>query len=151
MYSFSGTSLSSAVKKFSIQDFQSNVAQGPADLAQQLTEKLSSELLQKTPLRQVATHGDIQFEGVITGCKYTPIAPKSDDQGGAAGRNQLTITLQVSYRNAHDKTAEFSKKDFAQSADIDATVNTAVEEPRLIEEVLTKLVKDVFNASVAKW
>lgn len=151
IYSFSGTSLSSAVKTFSIQDFQSNVALGPADLARQLTEKLSRELLQKTPLKQVATHGDIQFEGVITGFKYTPIALRSNDQGGTAGRIQLTITLQASYSNAHDKTAEFSKKNFVQAADMDATASIAAEEPRLVEEVLTKLVKDVFNASVAKW
>ena len=151
IYSFSGTPLSTEVKTFSIQDFQSKVALGPADLAQKFTKKLGSELLQKTPLKQVGTNGDLQFEGVITGFKYTPIAPSSSDQGGTASRTKLTITIQVSYSNGHDREFEFSKKSFEQSADIDATASTDAEEPRLVEEVLTKLVKDVFNASVANW
>ncbi|MEM7055816.1 MAG: LPS assembly lipoprotein LptE [Bacteroidota bacterium] len=151
IYSFSGTSLSTKVKTFTIQNFQSKVALGPADLVQQLTEKLGSELIQKTPLKQVDTDGDLQFEGIITEFKYAPVAPSSSDQGVVARRTKLTITLQVSYSNAHDKEFDFNNKNFEQSADMDATASTDAEEPRLVEEVLTKLVKDVFNASVASW
>ena len=151
IYSFSGTSLSPEVKTFSIQDFQSKVALGPADLAQKFTEKLGKELLQTPTLKQVDTSGDLQFEGVITGFKYTPIAPSRSVQGDTASRTKLTITIQVSYSNAHDKEFEFSKKSFEQSADMDATASTDAEESRLVEEVFTKLVKDVFSASVANW
>jgi len=151
IYSFSGLSLTPEVKTFSIQDFQSKVALGPADLAQQLREKLRGELLQKTPLKQVDSNGDIQFEGVITEFKYMPIAPSSNEQGGTASRTKLTITIQVSYSNAYDKEFEFDKKSFEQSADMDAHASVEAEEPRLVEEVLTKLVKDLFNASVANW
>lgn len=151
IYSFSGTSLSTEVKTFTIQNFQTKVALGPADLGQQFTEKLGSELLQKTSLKQVDTDGDLQFGGTITGFKYAPIVPSSSDQGVKASRTKLTITMQISYSNVHDKEFEFNNKNFEQSADMDATASTDAEEPILVEEVLTKLVKDVFNASVASW
>ncbi|MEM7383064.1 MAG: LptE family protein [Bacteroidota bacterium] len=150
-YSFLGTSLSTAVKTFSIQDFQPSVALGPADLAQQLTEKLSSELLHKTSLRQVATDGDIQFEGTVTGFKRAFIAPRNDEQAGTAGRIQLTITLQVSYSNAHDQEFAFSEKTFVQSADMDSTANAVAEEPKLVAEIVSRLIKDILDASVANW
>ena len=49
IYSFSGGSLSADVKTFSIADFQSNVALGPPDLAEQFAEALGKELLQRRP------------------------------------------------------------------------------------------------------
>lgn len=151
LYSFSGTALSKEVKTFSVQDFQNQSALGPADLAQQVTEKLCGELLQNTPLKQVDSNGDIQFEGMITDFKYMPIAPSSAAQGDVASRTQLTITLEVTYTNNQDQEFAFSKKKFSQSADMDASASIIAEEPSLVEEVLTKLVKDILNASIANW
>jgi hypothetical protein len=150
-YSFSGTSLSKEVKTFSIQRFQSRATLGPADLAEQLTEKLSNELLQKTPLKQLDANGDIEFEGSITELKYSPMTPSISPEGDVASRTKLTLTVEVTYINKYDQEFEFSKKNFTQSADMDATANIITEEPRMVEEVLAKLVKDIFNASVASW
>jgi hypothetical protein len=150
-YSFSGTSLSKEVKTFSIQNFQDRTTLGPADLAEQLTEKLSNELLQKTPLKQLDANGDIHFEGSITEFKYSPMSPSISLEGEAASRMKLTLTVEVTYINKYDQEFEFSKKSFTQSADMDATANIIAEEPRMVEEALTKLVKDIFNASVASW
>lgn len=151
MYSFSGSSLSKEAKTFSIQPFQSKVALGPANLNEQLTEKLRMELAQKTKLKEVFSNGDIQFEGTITDFKYTPIAPRSDDRGDMTSREQLSITVQVNYSNAYDKDFEFSKKQFTQTADMDASASRDTEEPGLVEDILKKLIKDIFNASIANW
>lgn len=152
IYSFSGSSLSSEVKTFSIQPFQSNVALGPPDLAEKFTERLGKELLQRTQLSQVTTKGDIQFEGVITQFEYKPVAPTASSGGNdQANKTRLTITVQVSYINPKDQEFTFSKKRFSQFDDMPASSSTDVEEPRLVEEIFTKLVKDIFNASVASW
>jgi len=151
MYSFSGSSLSKEAKTFSIQEFQSNVALGPSDLAEQLTQKLRAEIIQKTGLKEVFSNGDIQFEGTITEFKYTPIAPRSSDTGDVSSRDQLSITVQVNYSNAYDKDFEFNKKSFTQTTDIDTSADRIAEEPGMVEDVLKKLIKDIFNASIANW
>jgi hypothetical protein len=152
IYSFSGSSISSEVKTFSIQNFQSNVPLGPPDLAEKFTERLEKELLQRTQLSQVTTKGEIQFEGVITQFEYKPVAPTTSIDGDdQASSTRLTITVQVSYINPKDQEFTFSKKRFSQYADTKADSNTDAAEPGLVEEIFTKLVKDIFNASVASW
>jgi hypothetical protein len=151
MYTFSGSSLSKEAKTFSIQPFQSRVALGPANLSEQITEKLREELSQKTKLKEALSNGDVQFEGIITEFKYTSIAPRSDNPEAMTSREQLSITVQVSYNNAYDKDFEFSKKQFTQTADKEASTSRDTEESGLVEEILKKLIKDIFNASIANW
>ena len=93
IYSFSGTSLSSEVKTFSIQCL-SEVALGPPDLSEKFIEKLSSELLQRS-LKQVETQGNIQFEAIITQFKYEPVAPSSSEGKDKANKTRLTIKMKV--------------------------------------------------------
>lgn len=151
MYSFSGSSLSKEAKTFSIQEFQSKVALGPSNLAEQLSHKLRAEIIQKTRLKEIVSNGDIQFEGVITEFKYTPIAPRSSNDGDFSSRDQLSITVQVNYSNVYDKDFEFNKKQFTQTTDIDASASRDLEEPGMVEDILKKLIKDIFNASIANW
>jgi hypothetical protein len=151
MYSFSGSSLSKEAKTFSIQEFRSKVALGPSNLTEQFTQKLRAELVQKTHLKEVFSNGDIQFEGILTEFKYTPIAPRGDSKEETGSRMQLSVTAEVSYSNAYDKDFEFSKKSFTQTTDIDANANLDTEEAGMTEEVLKKLIQDIFNASIANW
>lgn len=150
IYSFSGSSLSDKEKTFSVQRFQSEVALGPADLAEKFTEKLTETLLQRAPLSQVKTRGDLQFEGTITQFEYKPVAATSvENKNDQANITRLTITVQVNYINPHKKDFVFNKKRFTQYADMAADSNTDSEEARLVKEIFTKLVNDIFNVSVA--
>jgi len=153
IYSFSGVSLSSEVKSFSIQDFYSEVALGPPDLEQSFTDRLRDELLQKTSLTQVDIDGDIQFEGKITEFSYTSLAPSasSSEQIEAANVERLKITVEVDYTNPYEKKFAFKKKRFSQHADMPATASADAEEERLIKEIFDKLMQDIFNNSVANW
>jgi len=149
-YSLSGSSLSKEAKTFTIQEFQSKVALGPANLAEQITQQLREEITQKTSLKETVSNGDIQFDGVITAFKYTPIAPRSTSDGATASRTQLSITVQVNYTNIYDKDFEFSKKDFTQTTDVEAG-NENTQEATMVGEVVKKLIQDIFNASIANW
>jgi hypothetical protein len=149
-YSFSGSSLSKEAKTFSIQEFQSKVALGPANLAEQLTQRLRDEITQKTSLKETVSNGDIQFDGTITAFKYTPIAPRSTEHGATGSRTQLSITVQINYTNAYNKDFEFSKKDFTQTTDAEAG-KEYTEEASMVGEVVKKLIQDIFNASIANW
>jgi len=150
IYSFSGISLSPDVKSFSLQ-IQSNVALGPPDLVEKFTEKLGKELLQRTQMRQVDSQGDMQLEGTITKFEYAAAAPSAQKDGSQASRTRLTITMQLNYINPNNEEFQFSKRQFSQYADMSADKSTDAEEPRLVEEIFTKLVKDIFNASVASF
>jgi hypothetical protein len=149
-YSFSGSSLSKEAKTFTIQEFQSKVALGPANLAEQITQQLRDEITQKTSLKETVSNGDIQFDGVITAFKYTPIAPRSTGDGATGSRTQLSITVQVNYTNIYGKDFEFSKKDFTQTTDAEAG-KEHTEEASMVGDVIKKLIQDIFNASIANW
>ena len=151
-YSFSGSSLSSEVKTFSIKEFYSDVAKGPPTLAQDFSHQLGEQLLQKAPLNQVDKDGDIQFEGTIKGFSYTPVAPTTG-QGGFdnAAVTRLTITVEVDYINLHDKEFQFTKKRFSQYADMPADASIDAKIPELVEEIFKKLIEDILNASVTNW
>jgi hypothetical protein len=150
IYSFSGTSLPSKAKNFSLK-VQSNVALGPPDLAEKFQQRLGDELVQRTPLKRIYTKGDLQLEGVIKQFRYVSIAPTKKDEGGQTFIDQLTIEVQMNYINPYNEEASFSKKIFSQYANVPPNASRGDEELRLIEEIFTKLVKDIFNETVASW
>lgn len=151
IYSFSGTSLPPEIKTFSL-SYQSNVALGPPDLVDKFEQQLGDELAQRTPLKRVPFQGDLQLEGVIKQFKYTSIAPSKNSKGeDQANIERLTIEVQMNYINPYNKEASLSKKSFSQYADMLAEESKDLAESRLIHDIFTKLVKDIFNATVASW
>lgn len=154
IYSFSsGAPLPPELKTFSLQ-FHANVALGPSDLAEKFQQRLSDTLLQRTALQEVHTEGDVQIKGVIKQFKYVAMAPTKGDQeeqGSKADIERLTIEVALDYSNPHQEGTSFSEKKFTQHADMIANADRNSEEPRLIEEVLTKLVEDILSETVENW
>ncbi len=153
IYSFSGVSLPKEVQTFSL-NFQSAVALGPPDLATRLQQRLCDELAQRTSLKQVYEQGDLQLEGSITRFVYTPTAltkGMQENEQDQASIERLTIEVALTYINRYDEDAAFSKKTFAQFADMPATADRNSEESRLIDAIFTELIDDIFNETVASW
>jgi Lipopolysaccharide-assembly len=153
IYSFAGSALPPEVKTFSLK-FQSSVALGPPNLVEKFQQRLGDELLQCTSLKQVYTKGDLQLDGDIKQFKYEEAAPtkgRQESEGEQAAIARLTIEVQMSYINCYDEDASFSKKTFSQYADVAANASREKEEPRLIDDVCTKLIEDIFNETVASW
>jgi len=149
IYSFSGVSLPPEAKTFSL-SLRSDVALGPPDLAKRLQQQLGDGLVQRTPLKQVETQGDLQLSGSIKGFSYASIMPVQSGQGKDSVE-RLTIEVQLDYINPYDKDASFSKKTFSQHADMAVNTSRSGEENRLIDDIFTKLVEDIFNETVASW
>jgi|694.fasta_scaffold59423_7 hypothetical protein len=153
IYSFGGSVLPPEAKTFSLK-FQFSVALGPPDLAEKFQQQLGDALLQRTSLRQVYTKGDLQLDGNIKKFKYEAMAPTKSSEEGTGDQdaiNRLTIEIQMSYMNPYNEDASFSKKIFSQYADMAASASREDEEPRLIGDVFTKLIEDIFNETVASW
>lgn len=149
-YSFSGSSLSQKAKTFTVHDLKSKVALGPATLADQITQSLRDELVKKTRLKEKATEGDLQFDGIVTGFQYSPLAPNTKDDKTSGSRVQLSITVQITYINKYDNNFTFKKKDFTQKKDVEAGLELA-EEANMVDVIIQKLIQDIYNASIANW
>ncbi len=147
IYGFSGNSLSDDYKSFTVLNFNTGVAGGPANLPIQVNEKLKEYFQRNTNLKLVPTGGDIIFEGTLTGYDVIPVAPTASDQ---AGFNRLTVTVQVRFTNTLDETKDFDQS-FSFYADFPQGQTLNQNEARLLPGILDQIVQNIFNKSAADW
>ncbi len=146
-YSFSGASISPDAKTFSVAFFPNMAPLVNPTLSSTFTEELKLKFLTGTRLSQVDEDGDLSFEGEITGYAVTPQAITA---GEVAAKNRLTIAVHVKFVNKIDPAQNFDKS-FSQYEDYDSQQDLSSVEGTLVEEVLKKLMEDIFNSSVANW
>ncbi|MBU1820401.1 MAG: hypothetical protein KKG00_02660 [Bacteroidetes bacterium] len=147
VYSFTGTNLSSEIKTFTVQNFNTAVAGGPANLPILINEKLKEYFQRNTDLTLVPTGGDLILEGTLTGYDVVPVAPTANDQ---AGFNRLNVTVQVRFTNTLDETKDFDQS-FSFYADFPQSQTLNQNESRLLPIILDQIVQDIFNKSAADW
>lgn len=147
-YSLSGTSISPEVKSFSVQDFPNRAPLYTPSLSQTFSEKLKDKLLTQTSLNLITSGvGDIDYSGEITGYTLVPIAVTGNE---TAAQNRLTITIKVEFTNTKDSKQDFSKT-FSNFEDFDSSQSIDSIENELIDQILDKIIEDIFNNSVASW
>lgn len=152
LFSFSGAALPSDIKTFSIQEFYTEVSEGPTDMSRRLTEALEEKILRMTSLSKEAEDGDIQYEGGIKSFAYlTTFSTKVDDEAGIKEVQRLTITIEVAYQNPSDETSSFKKKQFSASADMISGESQSRTEDDLVNEIIQKLVDDICCKSIENW
>lgn len=147
IYSFTGTSLSSDIKTFSVLNFTMGTAGGPANLTQTVTDKMKDYFQKNTSLTLVPNGGDLLFEGSVTGYEVTPQAPTASDQ---AGFNRLNVTLQVRFTNNKDETKSFDQS-FSFYQDFPQNQTLTQNEGRLVPIILDQIIQNIFNKSAADW
>lgn len=147
-YSFTGASIPAEAKTFSVANF-SNMAQEATlpGVTNTLTEELKDIFLKQTRLSLTQADGDFAFEGEIRSYVHGPVAITSND---VAAKERLTITVRVVFKNRYDDATNFDKT-FSQYAEYETTASFASAESGLVEEIVEKLVEDIFNASAANW
>ena len=147
VYSFTGASVPADIHSISIELFQNRASNGPASLSQLFTDKLKFKLQTEANLKQVASEGDLQFSGAITGYAFTSDAPVAN---ATSGLNKLTITVQVHFVNAHDGKDKWDQS-FSRYAQYSSSDDISSVEDRLIGEINTQLVDDIFQKELVKW
>jgi len=141
IYSFTGASVSSDIKNFSVELFQNRANNGPASLPQTFTDRLKLKFQTEANLRQVANEGDLQFKGSIVGYTYTNEAPIA---GATSGLNKLTITVQVDFVNTTDEKDKWSET-FSRYAQFSSNEDIQSVEDQLIATINNQLVDDIFQ------
>jgi hypothetical protein len=148
-YSLSGASIPANAQTFSVAYIPNNAANVAVTLSNDLTEALRDRFVRQTRLTQVPEGGDLAFEGEIMSDVEAPASISAESEG--AQTNRVTITVQIRFTNAIDPTADFSQS-FSAFAEFNAQQSTRQEvESALLEEIVTTLVDNIFNASVAQW
>ncbi len=146
-YSFTGGSTGDA-KTLQIDFFPNQAALVEPTLSQRFTQDMQDLFLRQTNLEQVRVGGDLRFEGEITQYRVNPMSATSQQ---TAAQNRLTITVNVRFYNRLKEEDDFEKQfSFYSDFDASAQLTGGVLEAAL-DEILERVIQDIFNASVANW
>jgi hypothetical protein len=146
-YTLSGASIAPEVKTVSVQHFVNRAPLGLANLEQYFTDELKDKFKSQTKLTVVNGVGDLDFEGEITRYFTKPMAITGDE---TAAQNRLTIEVRVKFTNEVESEYNFDTK-FSQYADYSSDFDLSSVEQELVEEIVEKLIEDIFNKSVVNW
>ena len=67
-----------------------------------------------------------------------------------AAQNRLTVNVKIYFTNRKYPEDDFEKS-FSAYADYDSSNTLDAMESQLCEEIIDKLIEDIFNATVANW
>jgi len=147
IYSFTGTSIQPDVKTVTINYIEYKALKVNPNLSNDLTEAIKDQFRKLTRLEQVEMDGDLEITGEITGYEVRATAVTANE---VAANNRLTVTVKISFTNRKYPEDDF-EKNFSAYADYPSTNSLDAVEGSLCEEIIDKLVDDIFNASVANW
>lgn len=146
-YSFSGTSIQPDVNTITINYIEYRALRVNPSLSNELTEAIRNQFRRMTRLEQVEQDGDMELSGEIVGYEISTAAVTADE---VAARNKLTVTVKISFTDKKHSEEDFDKS-FSAYAEYDSTNTLDAVEGALCQEIIEKLVEDIFNAAVAQW
>lgn len=147
IYSFSGTSIQPDVKTVTINYFEYKALRVNPSLSNELTEAIKDQFRRLTRLEEVDIEGDLEISGEITGYDVKAMAVTADE---VAAQNRLTVNVKIYFTNRKYPEDDFEKS-FSAYADYDSSNTLDAMESQLCEEIIDKLIEDIFNATVANW
>ena len=146
-YSFTGGNTGDA-ETIQIDFFPNQAPLVEPVLTQRFTNDLQDLFTRQTNLTLTNSNGDLYFSGEITGYRITPMSGTADQ---TAAQNRLTVTVNVRFENKLVEKDSFEKTfSFYSDFDANAQLTGSVLENAL-DEILERIIQDIFNASVAKW
>ncbi len=146
-YTLSGASIAPDVKTISVQHFVNRAPLGAANLEQYITDELKDIFKSQTSLTVVNDMGHLNFEGEIIRYFTKPMAITGDE---TAAQNRLTMVVHVKFTNEIEPEFNFDS-DFTQFADYSSDEDLSSVEQDLVEEIVEKIIEDIFNKSVVNW
>lgn len=146
-YSFTGASISPLVKSYTVYDFPNRARLVNPNLSDQFVEALKDKFTRQTSLNYADNGGDLEFEGSITGYDVKPVSVRDTD---VAAQNRLTIKIKVTFTNNQNSEDDF-ESEFSAYSDFSSDNLLSDVEDELVEIILTQIIDDIFNKSVANW
>ena len=147
IYSFTGTSIQPDVKTVTIDYFEYKALKVNPTLSNELTEALKDQFRKLTKLEEVDMDGDLEIAGEVTGYDVSAQAVTANE---VAAQNRLTVSVKINFINRKYPEENFEKS-FTAFSTYDSMQSLESVESSLTEEIVEKLVEDIFNATVAQW
>ena len=147
IYSFTGTNIQPDVKTITIPLVEYKALRVNPSLANDLTEALQDKFRKLTSLEQVEEDGDLELVCEVTGYDIKAQAVTANE---VAAQNRLTVTVKIEFTNRKYPEDDVSQT-FSAYSDYDSENSLDAVEAGLCEEIIEKLVEDIFNATVAQW
>ena len=141
IYSFSGTSIQADVFTVNVHYFEYKALRVNPTLSNELTEALKDQFRRLTRLEQVDEEGDLEIVGEITGYDVKAMGITANE---VASQNRLTVNVKIYFTNRKHPEDDFEKS-FSAYADFNATQSLDAVESSLCEEIIDKLVEDIFR------
>jgi len=142
-----GETLPEDVQTLSILQFDNQASIVVPSLTQTIAEDLRDVFQSRTKLRLVQNAGDMNLTGTISDYDVSPISIQGND---LASQNRLTISVHLEMEcPSHEELAW--KADFTNFSDFGADQQLSDIEDALIEEILRKIVQDIFNKAFGNW
>lgn len=147
-FGFNGASIDyNKTKTISIADFPNRASFIWGPMASMFNNQLKDEFASHTKLSQVKRNGDLQIEGEIT--QYNQ-RNKSVSAEGYSAQTELTMTVNVRFKNIKDSTQDFEKQ-FSANASYETTQNLNSVQEQLVTQMIEDICDQIFNATVANW
>lgn len=149
-YSFSGASISPAVKTVSIQYFQNRASLVQPGLSQFITDALIDKCKGQTNLKFVTGNtviGDVNFEGEVSDYNTRPLTVAADAR---AAMNRFTIAVKVKFTNSVEPEFNFEQT-FSRYEDYDSNLDLSSVEKELSDKIIEMIVEDIFNQAFVNW
>lgn len=147
IYSFAGTSIQSDVNTITINYIEYKALKVNPSLSNDLTEALKTQFRKMTRLEQVEMDGDMEIEGEVTGYE---VKASSISANEVAAENRLTVTVKITFTNRKHPEDDL-EQNFSAYSDFSSELSLDAVESSLCQEIVAKLVEDIFNATVAQW
>ena len=150
-YSFTGASISPAVKTVFIDYFANRARVVNPMLSQNFSEAMKDKFVNETGLSMERDQGDLEFLGEITGYDVRPLSIQQSDKGqDFASMNRLTVTVKVVFTNNKDHEQDFNTS-FSAYYDWESAQSLNSVESTAVQVIVEQLIDDIFNKSVANW
>lgn len=146
-YSFSGASISPAVKTISVQYFQNRASLVQPGLSQYITDALIDKCKSQTNLLLTNRIGDVNFEGEISDYNTRPLTVAADAR---AAMNRFSISVKVKFTNAVEPDLSFEQT-FTRYEDYESTNSLNSVEKQLSDKIIEVIIEDIFNRAFANW
>lgn len=147
IYSFSGTSIQPDVRTITIDFFEYTAEKVNPSLSNLLTEELRTQFRKMTRLEQVDLDGDLEIEGTVTGYDVSATSVTADE---VAAQNRLTVTVNIKFTNRLYPEDDLDQN-FSAYEDYDSMLALDAVQETLCNQIVKKLIEDIFNATVAQW
>lgn len=146
-FKFNAYDISSDVKTFSVEQFETTAGNAPPTIGQQFSEQLKQRILNDTRLQYRDSKGDIQFSGAISSYLVSTIAPQP---GQTVALQRLTIRMDIDCKSEKQEIKSWSPS-FSRFADFAADADLSAVENQLVKEIYDQIIEDVFNRAFSNW